>query len=289
MKTISWFPGHMAKAMRMMEENIKLCDAVALILDARCIAASFNARLLSFTGARPVLYVLNKADLADPSATDRALTLLKREGKKAIKLNSTSSSSARILREAMEEVAAEKAARLKEKGSARPLRFLIAGIPNTGKSTLINLLAGGKKAITGDKAGVTRGKQWVKCGSFELMDTPGTMPPSCENQTLARRLAFVGSINDDILAMDEIALALLEELSAKYPAGLSERYGIEAGISPLEMLDAVCKKRGFILRGGDYDYERGERALIDDFRKGKLGRITFDGEEDLRDAGLLSE
>ncbi len=287
MKTISWFPGHMAKAMRMMEENIKLCDAVALVLDARCPAASFNARLLCYAGARPVLYILNKADLADPSATERTLSLLKSAGKKAVKLNAGASSSGRILREAMEEVCAEKAARLKERGSARPLRFLVAGIPNTGKSTLINLLAGGKKAQTGDKAGVTRGKQWVKCGAFELMDTPGTMPPSCENQTLARRLAFVGSINDDILAMDEIALCLLEELSAKYPAALSGRYAIEGGLSPLEMLDMVCKKRGFIVRGGEFDYDRGERALIDDLRKGKLGRVTFDGEEDLRAAGLL--
>ena len=287
MKTISWFPGHMAKAMRMMEENVKLCDAVALVLDARCPAASFNARLLSFTGARPVLYVLNKADLADPAACDRLLQCLKGEGKRAIKLNSTAPSSARILREAMEEVAAEKAARLKERGSARPLRFLIAGIPNTGKSTLINLLAGGKKAQTGDKAGVTRGKQWVKCGSFELMDTPGTMPPSCEDQTLAARLAFVGSINDDILAMDEIALALLGELAIKYPAALRERYEIEGDLSPLEMLDRVCKKRGFIVRGGEYDYERGERALLDDLRKGKLGRVVFDSEDDLRSAGLI--
>ncbi len=287
MKTISWFPGHMAKAMRMMEENIKLCDAVALVLDARCPAASFNARLLMYAGERPVLYILNKADLADPSATDRALSLLKKGGKRAIKLNAAAPSSARILREAMEEVASAKAARLKERGNARPIRFLVAGIPNTGKSTLINLLAGGKKAQTGDKAGVTRGKQWVKCGAFELMDTPGTMPPSCENQTLARRLAFVGSINDDILAMDEIALALLEELSAKYPAALSERYGIGAGITSLEMLDAVCKKRGFVVRGGECDFERGERAVIDDLRKGKLGAVSFDGEEDLRAAGLI--
>lgn len=287
MNPISWFPGHMAKAMRMMEENVKLCDAVAMVLDARCPAASFNARLLSFTGARPVLYVLNKADLADPAVTERLLSYLKKEGKQAIKLNSAAPSSARILREAMEGLASEKAAKLKEKGSARPLRFLVAGIPNTGKSTLINLLAGGKKAQTGDKAGVTRGKQWVKCGLFELMDTPGTMPPSCENQTLAQRLAFVGSINDEILAMDEIALALLVELAVKYPAALFERYGIEGGLSPLGMLDAVCKKRGFVVRGGEYDYVRGERAVIDDLRKGKLGRISFDTEEDLRAARLI--
>jgi len=157
---------------------------------------------------------------------------------------------------------------------------MVAGVPNTGKSTLINLLAGSKRAQTGDKAGVTRGKQWIGCGGFELLDTPGTMPPAFENQTLARRLAYVGSINDDILDLDDIALALLEELFTKYPQRLLARYGVEGG-SPLEMLESVCKKRGFLLRGGEYDYERGERALIDDFRKGKLGRITLDGVSDM--------
>ncbi len=138
----------------------------------------------------------------------------------------------------------------------------------------------------GDKAGVTRGKQWVKCGSFELMDTPGTMPPSFSDQTLARRLAYIGSVNDDILEMDEIALCLLEELAANYPERLRERYEISDG-TPLELLEAVCKKRGYLLRGGELDYERGERALIDDFRKGKLGRVCLDSAEDMKNAGLI--
>ena len=186
----------------------------------------------------------------------------------------------------MNAVVSEKAQRLKEKGMARPLRFLVAGVPNTGKSTVINLLSGAKRAVTGDKAGVTRSKQWVKCGAFDLMDTPGTMPPSFADQTLARRLAYIGSVNDDILELDEIALALLEDLSALAPAALSERYGIEGG-TPLQMLEQVCIRRGFLLKGDEYDYERGERALIDDFRKGKLGRITFDSAEDLKNAGLV--
>ena len=285
MKIIQWFPGHMAKAMRMMEENVKLCDAVVFVLDARAPAATYNPKLTELVGSRPVLFLLNKSDLAARGA-EELCTLLQKSGKNALRLAATDRGAPRTLEAAMEALVREKTARLREKGSRRPLRFLVAGVPNTGKSTLINALSGGKRAQVGDKAGVTRGKQWVRCGSFELMDTPGTMPPALTDQTLARRLAYIGSVNDDILAMDEIALALLEELFGKAPEGLLERYGIEGG-TPLEMLEAVCAKRGFLLRGGEFDYERGERALIDDFRKGRLGKVCFDGQEDLKNVGLL--
>ena len=285
MKTIQWFPGHMAKAVRMMEDNLTLCDAVVFVLDARAPASSFNPKLRDLVKNKPVLYLFNKADLADGSA-DGLVSLLKENGKNALKFSANYSGALRKLQEAMSARVAEKSGRLKEKGSARPMRFLIAGIPNTGKSTVINLLSGGKRAQTGDKAGVTRGKQWVKCGAFELLDTPGTMPPYFENQKFARRLAYVGSVNDDILEYDEIALALLEELFATYPLGLSERYGITGG-EPLEMLDQVCVRRGFILRGNEYDYERGERALVDDFRKGKLGKVCLDNQDDCAEIGLI--
>ena len=277
----------MAKAMRMMEENVKLCDAVIFVLDARCPASSFNAKLLTLTGSKPVLYVLNKSDLADPAETDFVLYKLRDAGKQAVKITATYSQNVRSLKAAMTELVKDKIERLKAKGLKKPLRFMVAGIPNTGKSTVINLLAGERKAQAGDKAGVTRAKQWVKCGEFELLDTPGTMPPACENQAHARRLAYVGSINDDILEMDEIALALLEEMKNAYPMSLTERYGIDGDLTPLEMLDCVCKRRGFVLRGGEFDYERGERAAIDDLRKGKLGRVSFDSEEDLREVGLI--
>lgn len=285
MKIIQWYPGHMAKAMRMMEENLKLCDAVVFVLDARAPASSFNPRLRDMAGGKPVLYLFNKSDLADGRA-EGLISLLHENQRNAVKFSASSVSALRTLQSAMNGLVKEKAERLKEKGSGKPLRFLIAGVPNTGKSTIINLLSGGKKAQTGDKAGVTRSKQWVKCGAFELLDTPGTMPPYFENQALARRLAYVGSVNDDILEFDEIALALLEELWEKYPAGLTERYGITGG-TPLEMLEQVCKRRGFILRGNEFDYERGEHALIDDFRKGKLGKVCLDGKEDCVAAGLI--
>lgn len=278
MKQIQWFPGHMTAAMRMMEKNLSLVDGVVFVLDARCPAASFNAKLKKLANNKPVLYVLNKGDLADGRA-DNILKIIRGKGAAAVKINAVNAGSKRDVTGAIDNLIAEKRARALEKGQTRIFRFMIAGVPNTGKSTLINLLAGSRRAETGDKAGVTRGKQWIRCGSFELLDTPGTMPPAFENQKLAARLAFVGSINDDILDIDDIALALLAEIYEKYPVRLAERYGIEGG-TPLEMLETVCKKRGFLLRGGDYDYERAERAVIDDLRKGKLGKITLDTVED---------
>lgn len=275
----------MAKAVRMMEENLKLCDAVVFVLDARAPASSFNPRLADMVGAKPVLYILNKGDLADGGA-DMAASAMQKAGKPAVRIAATMPSSARALTAAMEALTAEKRARLAEKGVNKPLRFLVAGIPNTGKSTVINLLAGGRKTQVGDKAGVTRAKQWVRCGAFELLDTPGTMPPSLVNQTLARRLAYLGSVNDDILDREEVALALLAELWEKYPAALAERYGIDGG-EPLAMYEQLCRRRGFVLKGNDYDYSRGAIALLDDLRKGRLGKICLDNADDLREVGLI--
>lgn len=280
MKTIQWFPGHMTKAMRMMEEHLSLVDGIVFVLDARCPAASFNARLKKMAGQKPVLYVLNKGDLADERA-DILLKIIRESGAQAVKINAVNIGSKRDITGAIEKLVAEKRERALEKGYNKVFRFMVAGVPNTGKSTLINLIAGGKRAETGDKAGVTRGKQWIRCEGFELLDTPGTMPPAFENQYLATHLAFVGSVNDDILDMDDIALALLDELYQKYPQRLYDRYGIEGG-TPLDMLEKACVKRGFLLRGGEYDYERAERAVIDDFRKGRLGRITLDTPDDIK-------
>lgn len=280
MKTIQWFPGHMTKAMRMMEEHLSLVDGIVFVLDARCPAASFNARLKKMAGQKPVLYVLNKGDLADERA-DVLLKIIRESGAQAVKINAVNIGSKRDITGAIGKLVAEKRERALEKGYTKVFRFMVAGVPNTGKSTLINLIAGGKRAETGDKAGVTRGKQWIRCEGFELLDTPGTMPPAFDNQYLATHLAYVGSVNDDILDMDDIALALLDELYKKYPQRLLERYGIEGG-TPLDMLEKACVRRGFLLRGGEYDYERAERAVIDDFRKGRLGRITLDTPDDIK-------
>lgn len=270
MKTIQWFPGHMTKAMRMMEKEISVADGIIYVLDARCPAASFNKKLSEISGSKPVLFILNKSDLADGKA-DGLLKFIPN----SIKVNAANANSRKYITGAINNLVAEKRERNLAKGYSKIFRFLVVGVPNTGKSTIINLLAGSKKTVTGNKAGVTRGKQWIRLDGFELLDTPGTMPPSCENQALALHLAYVGSINDDILDLDDIALELLGELFEKYPKRLEERYGITGG-TKLEMLEAVCARRGFIIRGGEYDFERGIRAVIDDFRKGRLGAITLD-------------
>ena len=270
MKRIQWFPGHMTKAMRMMEKEISLADGVIYVLDARCPASSFNKKLLEISGSKPVLYILNKSDLAD-GRVDNLMKLIPN----AIKVNAGIASSRKDIMGAINKLVAEKREKNLAKGYTKIFRFLVVGVPNTGKSTIINLLAGSKRTVTGNKAGVTRGKQWIRLDGFELLDTPGTMPPSCENQALALHLAYVGSINDDILDLDDIALELLGELYEKYPKALEERYGITGG-TKLEMLECVCARRGFVIRGGEYDFDRGIRAVIDDFRKGRLGRITLD-------------
>lgn len=279
MRTIQWFPGHMTRAMRMMGENAALCDGAVMVLDARCPASSFNVKLKKVFAGKPVLYVLNKSDLAENAA--EWVKAIRAKGGAAVALNATASGCRRELFAACGEIVRDKRERAIAKGYERVFRFMVLGVPNTGKSTVINLLSGAKRTVTGNKAGVTRGKQWIRLEGFELLDTPGTMPPAFENQTFARRLAYVGSINDDILDFDDLALALLADMAEKYPDRLKARYGIADLSSPPAMLEGICVRRGLVLRGGDYDYERACRAVIDDLRKGRLGRMDLDGREDV--------
>ncbi len=283
MKNIQWFPGHMTRAMRDMEAKRDLCDGVICVLDARAPIATHNKNLNKIFGVKPILYLLNKADLADPAKTDAFVRLIESKGKACIRTDSTNVSTKRLITTKLTEMTEEKRERAEAKGLNRTFRFMVAGIPNSGKSTVVNLMSGQKRAKTGDKAGVTRDVRFIKCGAFDLLDTPGTMPPSFDNQYHARHLAYIGSINDDILDMDDVALELLGELAEKYPAALTERYGITDFSEKLGMYEALCKRRGFILRGGEFDYERGAKALIDDFRKGRVGRITLEDPNDYKD------
>lgn len=278
-RKINWFPGHMAKALRQMEADVKLCDGVILVMDARAVFACFNKRLDKVFGNKPIVYCINKKDLISPSAAKKIESYFKANNLVYQLIEGLSKRDGQNLRDKCDFVLKEKIERNTAKGMVRTMRFMVAGLPNTGKSTIINTMSGTKKAETGNKAGVTRSNKWIRLGSFDLLDTPGTMPPNIENQTYARHLAFIGAMNDDILNTEDLALELIAELKTIAPAEMREKYKLETvDLTPLEIFDAVCKKRGYLLRGGECDYERAAKAIIDDFRKGRIGRIALETE-----------
>ena len=276
MKHLQWFPGHMAAAMRMMEENLKAVDGVIIILDGRAPFSSVNRKLDGLFKDKKVLYVLNKCDLIEQKDAKRAIAKFREEKKAAIAVSALDKRTVDALYDAIFTLLKDKIERNKAKGVFRAMRIMVAGIPNTGKSTVINALSGGKKTQTGNKAGVTRGKQWVRLRELELLDTPGTMPPAFDNQVYAKHLAYIGSMNDANIDFNDLVFELLKELSEKYPELLKARYGIEISEEPLDMMNAICSRRGFLLKGGEFDYERLSAAVIDDFRKGRIGKIFLD-------------
>lgn len=274
---IQWFPGHMAKAMRKTEEDLKLCDGVIYVLDARAPYACFNKKLTALFKNKPVVYCVNKCDTVSTASLGIISEELKKAGFNYCLTDGLSKKDVAKLKSACESVMKERIERDKAKGIKRALRFMVAGIPNTGKSTIINTISGGKRAETGDKAGVTRANKWIRLGDFELLDTPGTMPPSFENQTYARHLAYIGSLNDDILDTEGLALELIGELKIIAPDKLMEKYSLTSlDKEPLALYDDICKRRGFLLRGGESDYTRCARAVIDDFRKQRIGKICLE-------------
>ncbi|MBE5749391.1 MAG: ribosome biogenesis GTPase YlqF [Clostridiales bacterium] len=277
MQHLQWFPGHMTAAMRMMEENLKSVDGVMVVLDARAPRASRNNKLAKLFNNKKVLYVLNKTDLVSPVDVKRTVQEFSDEGLETVAVSAMDKRAVDLLYNRIFALLKEKLDRNKEKGVFKPIRIMVAGIPNTGKSTIINALCGGKKAVTGNKAGVTKGKQWVRLRELELLDTPGTMPPAFENQTLAKHLAYIGSMNDANIDFNDLAFELLKELKESYPNLLKEKYGIEnLDVEPLELFNAICVRRGFLRRGGEYDYDRCSVAIVDDFRKGRIGKIILD-------------
>ncbi|MBO4262815.1 MAG: ribosome biogenesis GTPase YlqF [Clostridia bacterium] len=276
-KKINWFPGHMAKAMRKTAEDVKLCDGVVYVLDARAPYACLNGELMKVFGGRPIVYALNKSDLITPAAASAIVADFRAKGLVIEHIDGLLKKDAERLKNACRQVLREKTERDKAKGITRTLRFMVAGVPNTGKSTIINTLCGGKKAETGNKAGVTRANKWIRLGGFDLLDTPGTMPPSMENQVYATHLALIGSINDDILDLGDLALKLIGEVRKTAAKELYDRYKIEnTEASDLGVFGEICKRRGFMLKGGEEDYDRCARTLIDDFRKGRMGKICLE-------------
>ena len=277
MQHLQWFPGHMTAAMRMMEENLKAVDGAMVVLDARAPRASLNSKLNKLFENKKVLYVLNKTDLVEPSDVKRTISEFAKEGRETIAISAMDKRAIDLLYDKVFSLLKEKVERYKLKGIFKPIRVMVVGIPNTGKSTIINALCGGKKAITGNKAGVTKGKQWIRLRELELLDTPGTMPPAFDNQTLAKHLAYVGSMNDANIDFNDLAYEFLKEMKERYPALLKKKYDIEnLDVDTIELFNAICVRRGFLRRGGEYDYERCATAIIDDFRKGRIGKIILD-------------
>lgn len=278
---IQWFPGHMTKALRLIEENIKLVDAVIYVLDARACFSCINPKFKEIIKNKPCLMLLNKADLADQKATKEWLKYFQKGGF-SLSTNAAMNNLKRPITDSLKLMLKDKIEASLKRGITKTLRAMVIGVPNSGKSTVINSIAKEKLAVTGDKPGVTKGKQWLRLdNSIELLDTPGTLWNAFADQKTARHLAYIGSIKDDILDIQELALNLIIELKEIYPEELKNRYSIENLNKPeIEILNDICLKRGCVIAKGGFDYERGAKALIDDFRKGKLGRISLEKAAD---------
>ena len=277
MEKINWFPGHMQKALRMMEAEAKNVDALIYVLDSRAPFACLNPEFVRIIGSKPILYVLNKIDLADEKKIKEIKTKLPGENKLVIELNSTASGAIGLVTSSLNALCKATIEKYKNKGVNYFVRAMVLGVPNCGKSTLVNNLCGSKKAITGNKPGVTKGKQWVKLSNnIEILDTPGTLWPNLIDEVEARKLAFIGSIKDDVVEVEQLSLFLLEALLKAYPKELEERFSVQVeNKTPLEIMEEIAERRKYVVRGGEIDYERTAKAILDDFRKGRIGKITL--------------
>ena len=274
---IQWYPGHMTKTRRQIEADLKLVDAVCEIVDARIPVSSRNPDIDAICGEKPRMIVLNRMDLADPAATKRWAEYFKKKGMAVIATDCKTKKGISAFTPAARLACAEKLERDAKRGMSRPLRVMVVGIPNVGKSTLINQISGRKSAKAENRPGVTRGKQWVTVDSgLQLLDTPGILWPKFEDQQVGIRLACVGSIKDDILNMEELALWLIDYLRENYKGILAERYQITEEGTSVEVLEAIARARGCLKKQEELDYAKASLILFDDFRSGKMGRITLE-------------
>ena len=279
MQQIQWYPGHMAKTRRMIEENLKLIDVVVEILDARIPFSGRNTNFDDIIKSKPRLILMNKFDLADKEITNQWINHFEKQGIKVIPIScSTGFGVNKVIHEA-KAVIADRIQKDKEKGLTRSLKLMMVGIPNVGKSTLINRLAGKASTITGDRPGVTRGKQWIRLkDGVELLDTPGILPPKFEDEQVAKNLAYTGAIKDNIINIELLSYSLLEYLRDNYPNELKTRYKLDDidGLEGYEILEYIGKKRGFVISGGEIDTERAANMLMDELRSAKIGNITLE-------------
>lgn len=282
-----WYPGHMTKAKRMMQENIKLIDLVIELVDARVPMSSRNPDIDELGKNKARLILLNKSDLADERLSDAWMEYFKDKGYSVVKVNSRKGGGMKSIQGVIQEACKEKMERDRKRGILnRPVRAMVVGIPNVGKSTFINALAGKACAKTGNRPGVTKGKQWIRLNKqVELLDTPGILWPKFEDQQVGLRLAFIGSIKDEIMNLEELASELIGFLKDSYPGMLAEKYGITETEDNYQCLAEVAKSRHCLVRGNELDTQKAAGILLDDFRSGKLGRITLEFSEDYKDDG----
>ncbi|MBQ8749373.1 MAG: ribosome biogenesis GTPase YlqF [Clostridia bacterium] len=275
---INWFPGHMAKALRMMQEEVKNVSTIIYVLDSRAPFSCINPSFLKVIGNKPIVYVLNKCDMVNSDELKMwQKEIAKKDNCKVLVMNATESGASKKIELAIKDLMQERIDRYLEKGAKITLKAMILGVPNSGKSTLANNLNGKAKAITGDRAGVTKSKQWIKVGKYlEVLDTPGTLWPNLENNETALNLAFIGSIKEEVLDKNDLALALVDKLIKLDSESLTARYGEVIGETALETLDNIANVKAFKLKGGDIDYDRVCAFVLNDYKKGKLTTKILD-------------
>ena len=286
--SLQWYPGHMRKAERLVKENLKLVDVVVELLDARIPLSSANPVLREIVGDKPRVIVLNKADLADEAATRAWVKYFAEQELVAVPVDAVKGRGIKELVQAIAKCAKPKTDKLVQHGAkARAARCMILGIPNVGKSSLINRLSGGTKTKVENRPGVTRAKQWIRLGAqLELLDMPGILWPKFENRQAALHLAFTGAINDNVYDVASVVLLLLNTLREEYPADLVARYRLEGDLpSGTELLEEIGRRRGCLRAGGKIDYEKAEQIVLTDFRSGRLGRVTLDAVPAFSDDG----
>ena len=282
---LQWYPGHMTKAKRQMQEDLKLIDLIIELVDARIPLSSRNPDIDELGKNKARLILLNKSDLADERYNEQWSAYFQKKGFYVVKVNAKSGAGLKSIQGVIQEACKAKIERDRRRGiKNRPIRAMVVGIPNVGKSTFINSYAGKACAKTGNKPGVTKGKQWIRLNkTLELLDTPGILWPKFEDQEVGKRLAFIGSIKDEILNLEELSLELLDYIRTNYPGLLNTRYGIEEEGTPVSLLEAVADKRKCLIRGQEIDYAKAAGIVMEEFRNGKIGRITLEfppvGEE----------
>lgn len=284
MQNIQWYPGHMTKTRRMIEDNLKLIDVVVEILDARIPYSGRNPHFDDIVRNKPRLLVMNKADLADKIRTKAWIDWYARQGLRVIPISCSTGMGINTVLSEAKAIIQEKIDREKEKGRNRTLKLMMVGIPNVGKSSLINRLIGKASTKTGDKPGVTRGKQWLRIkGDAELLDTPGILSPKFENQEIAMKLAYTGAIKDDIMNTELLSYSLCDYLRDNYPNELCVRYKLDNvdGLKGYEILENIGRKRGFVISGGEIDMERAANMILDELRGAKIGNITLETPEEI--------